>query len=105
MIIGNLDRELTVLRYDETGRTNLNEPIMDWVPIAKTWAEVIFKSADEQYAATKRYAERVMTFRTWYIDGLQETDILECDGVKYDIKGIRELGFREGTEIAAQYVS
>lgn len=43
-----------------------------------------------------------MTFRTRWFAGISETDKLVSDGVEYDVKGVLEIGRREGLEIAAE---
>jgi SPP1 family predicted phage head-tail adaptor len=102
MRIGNFDRQLTILRDVEIGRDELSQPIYEPVPIATVWAEKIHKTEDERFAAEQRYAVRTVTFRTYWIEGILPTDRLRCDGYLYDIKGVRELGFRDGMEIAAE---
>ena len=64
----------------------------------------IHKSEDEAFAAAQRYAKRTVTFRTYLQADLAETDRLRCDGVEFNIVGIRELGFRAGLEIAAETI-
>lgn len=107
---------ITILRQTlETGPP-FDERLNVWYDVLTCWAEKIHKSEDEKFAASQRYASRVVTFRTRWLpimgDGvlterkpLIETDRIRCDGLVYDIKGIRELGFRRGLEIAAEYQS
>ena len=103
MRLGKLNRVVTIQKWIEVGRTPTNAPIMEWVTVGQEWAELTHKSEDEKHAASQTYAERIVTFRMHYRDDITEVDRLICDGRQYDIKGIRELGYREGIEIAARW--
>lgn len=99
---GKLDRYVTLLRETVTGRNTLNEEVRAYVPIRKFKAARIAKSEDERFAAEQRYAVRTVTFRTRWFRDIEETDRLECEGLRYDIKGLKELGRRRGIDIAAE---
>jgi SPP1 family predicted phage head-tail adaptor len=105
MRAGQLDRRVTVLRNVQIGVTELNEPIYELQELRTVWAAKIHKSEDEKFAASQFYSQRIVTFRTRYMAELVETDKLMCEGLTYNIKGIRELGRREGLEIAAEWQS
>jgi len=103
MRAGSLDRKITVLRQSSPGRDPLyNTPIPGaWEPIMSLWARKTHKSEDEEVAAGHRYAERVITLRTRWAGGIEETDRIEVDGETFEIAGIREIGRRVGLEIKA----
>jgi SPP1 family predicted phage head-tail adaptor len=105
MRAGTLDRRVTVLRRVQVGETPLNEPIFEWQEVRTVWAAKVHKSEDEKFAASQVYAQRVVTFRTRFMSDLAETDRLVCDGLTYNLKGIRELGRRDGLEVAAEWQS
>lgn len=93
---------VTILR--QTDQTNeLNEPLDIWNEVRTIRAEKIHKAEDEKFAASQRYESRTVTFRIWYWPDIVATDRLRCVGLVYEIRGIRELGFRRGLEIAAEY--
>ncbi|TIO52987.1 MAG: head-tail adaptor protein [Mesorhizobium sp.] len=104
MRIGNMNRRLAILRRVQTGTDALNSPIFEWQTLRTVWAEKIHKKEDERFAPDQhqRYAVRRVTFRIYHQTDVSEVDRVECEGVTYDIKGLRELGFREGTEITAE---
>ncbi len=104
MRAGQLLWQLTVLRRGPEVN-EFNEPIGEWTAIRTMRAQKIHKSEDEKFAASQRYESRTVTFRTYFFADLQATDRLRCDGLEYDIKGIREFGFRRGLEIAAEHQS
>lgn len=102
MRAGDLRWRVTILR--QTDDTNQWDERLDvWEELRTVRALKIHKSEDERFAAEQRYESRLVTFRTNYMPDLLATDRLRCDGLDYEIKGIRELGFRRGTEIAAEY--
>lgn len=99
---GRLDRYVTLLRESTTGHDSLNEPVMEWIPVRRFKAERINKSEDERFAVEQRYGVRVVTFRARWFEGIAETDRIECEGLEYDIKGLKELGRRRDLDIAAE---
>ncbi|MER8454315.1 phage head closure protein [Mesorhizobium sp. M1428] len=107
MRIGTMNRRLLILRRVETGTDLLNSPVFEWQTWRTVWAEKIQKKEDERFAPDQhqRYAVRLVIFRIRYLADISEVDRVECEGVTYDIKGLRELGFREGTEITAEFKS
>lgn len=104
MRLGNLTREVKIIRRVQVGTSGLNTPIYEWPVIGIEWAELIHKSEDEKHAAAQTYAERVVTFRMHFRDDITEVDRLECDGNTYNIIGQRELGYQEGLEISAKWM-
>jgi SPP1 family predicted phage head-tail adaptor len=98
---GTLDRRLTVLRRMQTGVDALNNPVFSFGELRTVWAAKIHKAEDEAFAASQRYATRTVVFRTRY-QAVLETDRLLCEGITYDVKGVREIGRREAVEIAAE---
>ncbi|MER8393729.1 phage head closure protein [Mesorhizobium sp. M1340] len=104
MRIGNMNRRLVILRRVQTGTDTLNAPVSEWQTWRTVWAEKISKKEDERFSddLRQRYAVRLVIFRIRYLADISEVDRVECEGVTYDIKGLRELGFREGTEISAE---
>ncbi len=102
MRAGNFNRMVELVRDVETGRDDYNQPVVEPSTVATFWASKIFKSEDEQYAASQVYATRVVTFRSHHIEDVRPTDRLVCEGETFNIRGTREIGYREGIEITAQ---
>lgn len=104
MRAGSFDRVVTVERQFETSEEDVfGSPILEWRPVHRFWAGKIHKAEDEAFAASQRYAKRTVTFSSYWLEDIKETDRLICDGVQYDIRGLREIGFREGIEISAEW--
>ena len=102
MRAGDLRWRVTILRETEIGRTAANEPVLEWSEVRTVRAAKIHKSEDEAFSASRNYEVRNVTFRTYHLADLAATDRLQCDGETYEIKGIRELGFRRGLDITAE---
>ncbi|HWA18961.1 MAG TPA: phage head closure protein [Devosia sp.] len=93
---------MTILR--QTEETNeFGERLDDWEEVRTVRAEKIHKSEDEAFAASVRYERRAVTFRMYFAADVSVTDRLRCDGLIYEIRGIREIGFRRGIDVAAEY--
>ena len=104
MRAGDLKWSVTILRQSPE-LNEWNEPVGEWLPLRTVRAQKIHKAEDEKFAASQRYESRTVSFRMYFQADILPTDRLLCDGLEYDIRGIRELGFRRGTEIAAEYQS
>lgn len=102
MRIGSLDRLAYLLRPTAVGETGLGETIYEDQRIRTLWVALIYKSETEEFAASQRFAVRTVTFRSRFFPDLQATDKVECEGVVFDVKGWREIGRRDGLEIAAE---
>lgn len=100
---GQLDRLVQVLKR-VPGQENGWEQVFTYVPSCNLWAALKHDSEDEQHAAGQTYSVRVVTFTTRYSSRVTERDRLSCEGITYEVLGIRELGRREGLEIKAQTI-
>lgn len=95
-----MNRRVVIERY-----TVIPGPLNDewvWSDIRTVWASMKYESADEVFAADQAYARRVVTFTMRFTSNLTAVDRLRCDGVTYDILGIKEVGFREAIEVKAE---
>jgi SPP1 family predicted phage head-tail adaptor len=101
---GTLNRRVDVLREVETGRDALNMPVKAWQTIRTVWAARSAKAESEGFddATGQRVARRTVTFILRFTADLAPTDRLRCEGVTYNITGIRELGFRDSLEVTAE---
>lgn len=104
MRAGPLNRYCKIIRRAEVSRDTYNVPVHSETVFCEFWAALVPKTEAEQFAASQVYASRVVVFRTHFVDGLIEADTIECEGARYNISGLRELGYRAGLEIAAKLV-
>lgn len=104
MKAGLLDRRLTIRRRVQTGVDAMRQPIFAVQDVRTVWAAKVPKSEDEQFdeGTQQRLSSRIVTFRTRHMGSILDTDTLFSEGTSYDVKGIRELGRREGLEITAE---
>lgn len=117
MLTGRLDRRLTITKETFVQAV---PPYHEgsWSPqaVATVWAARIRKREDEAFdpETKQRYALTQATFRTRWIPSFTPNDWLlapnvrwacTCDEVAYRIKGVVEIGRREGIEIQAEVVS
>jgi len=103
MRAGPLDRRITLERYGISYNSDF-EPIEGWTELGKRWASKEDVSDGEKVRAAQVGASVTTRFRVRY-DGLTSTitaaDRLTCEGLEYEIQGLKELGRREGLEITA----
>jgi head-tail adaptor len=101
---GAMTKRVTVLRQVDGAADDLNAPAVAWVEVRTSWAEKVAKAESEMFDPATRqvYVSRVVNFRLHWTSDLTETDRLVCEGLTYDIHGIRELGEREGIEVTAE---
>jgi SPP1 family predicted phage head-tail adaptor len=101
---GDLDRRVDVLRQVRTGVDSLNAPIIAWQVVRTVWAARSAKAESENFDDTtgQRIARRTVTFSMRFTADLSETDRLRCEGVTFNVIGIREIGFRDALEVTAE---
>jgi hypothetical protein len=103
---GNLDRGVTITeRIQQSGAVDgMNNSVWTYGRRRDVWAQMVQTAQAEVFDGDtrQRYATRTVVFRIRWLPGMRETDQLECEGRTYDVKGIRELGRREGLEITAE---
>lgn len=101
MRAGRLDRRIEILRQQETGRNEVNEPIMGWVAIAEVWASARPNRGAERFEAQQLVGSAVMTFQIRYRGDVGIEDRIGFKGRTWDIHDVREIGREVGTEIDA----
>ncbi len=92
MRAGKLDRRLRILRQIETGRDGLNQPIIEWGPVARVWAQARPNRGAERFEAQQVTGTAMMTFHIRYRADLTVKDRIDYDGKVWDINDVRELG-------------
>lgn len=97
---GTLNRRLTVERYTLVAGPWNDEYV--WTDLRTVWAAMAYDSADEDFAAGQAYARRVVTFTVRFTSDITAVDRVRCMGVTYDVKGLKEIGNRDGLEIKAE---
>ena len=99
MKAGLLDRRVMLQRrtvvYDDYGGE-----IEAWAELATVPAQVIEQSGREFLAADQIQAEKRVLFRLRWIEGVTVLDRVSHDGRLHNIQDVKELGRREGVELA-----
>ncbi len=102
MKAGLLDRRVTIQRYTAGPPDEYGVPSMTWADIRTVWARVTPDSEDEKYQVGVNLAFVLVKLQCRWFSGLATTDRLVIDGREFDIRGIREIGRREGLEVKAK---
>ena len=100
---GKRDRKVKLERWGIT-RDGWNNPIEGWTKLSTVWASKTDVSDTERLRAAEvgsalttrfviRWSKKVADFNT--------KDKLTCEGLEYDVVGVKELGRREYIEITA----
>ncbi|NVP55967.1 phage head completion protein [Mycoplana rhizolycopersici] len=91
--VQELDRAITVLRFDESARNTLNEAVGVWVPVVAVRASRRDVSDGERSAAgtVGAYLQARFVVRSSVnTRGIVPSDMLRHEGKDWDIKGIKE---------------
>ncbi|MBB4264804.1 phage head closure protein [Roseospira visakhapatnamensis] len=97
---GRLDRRVTIKREIWTPRPDGGfDTVM--VVVVTVWAHVHQTSGGEFVKADMVTAERRAVFTMHHRSDLTTADVLEWDGVAWNVRALRELGRREAIEIHA----
>lgn len=100
MRAGKMDRRVTLLKWQETGRDALNAPIEDWVPAGPpVWAQQRPERGAERFSAAQIAGAKVMTFHIRFRSDISIKDRLSYKGQVFEISDVRELGRQVVSEI------
>lgn len=102
MRAGKLDRRLTVQRRMGTPDPNDWNDVATWVDLITVWAEKQHVSEDIQITDGGEYHFGIITFRSRWFADIQATDRIIFEGEVFEIRGIREIGRRDGLEFKAK---
>lgn len=103
MQAGRRDRRVTLQRAT-TVQSALGTEIPSWATLATLWASREAISGVERYRAEQVGATVTARFQVRWnaiTSGLRRADRLICEGVTYEITGLKEIGRRVGVEITA----
>lgn len=101
---GTLNRRVTVERFTLVeGPLNPEEIWADLRMVSAGMRyDSRFQGVNEVFNSDELIAERVVFFTMRFTSDLTAVDRLRCMDVEYDILGIREIGNRDGIEVAAK---
>lgn len=98
MRAGKLDTLISI-RRSTTTVNEYGEPSFTSVEIATARAQVIQSSTEEFLRGYGESSDKVVIFRTRFIDEVRNTDEVISDGLVFNIKETKEIGRRRGLEI------
>ncbi|CCE96156.1 hypothetical protein SFHH103_01659 [Sinorhizobium fredii HH103] len=91
--IGKLDRRITIERETETGRNEVNEPILEWTALATVWARRRDASDGEREAAGQlgsTLMSRFVVRSSSVTRTVTPVDRLNYSGATWNILGVKE---------------
>jgi SPP1 family predicted phage head-tail adaptor len=100
-----MDRRIQILEEHEVSRSASGARVVEWLPIAMTWAERIAPRGREFFEAQQTVAEVECVYRIRYRAGAKPTQRLRDlrDGRSYDITAVTEpYGRREALDLACK---
>lgn len=100
MMSGRLDRRLT-LQKPTTTTDDYGEEETTWNDYCEVWGSIQKQSGREMFEAGK-LAEIEILFRVRYLSEIDTTWRIQYDGKDFDITHIKEVGRRDGLEIAGR---
>lgn len=98
---GLLDREIT-LQHPTTTIGADGTPTTTWTTYATLRAQRLEATTDEYVRNYGASTERIMIFRTRYIDGVTAADQILFEGNPFVIKQIKEIGRRKALEFRTE---
>lgn len=104
MRAGNLDRYITIQSPTDTEDSS-NVPKVTYADEAVVSAQKIPASNIERYRDQQTVLVDDLIFRIYYYEGLTSKHQILFDDVAYGIRGIKEIGRKEGMEILAREVT
>ncbi len=101
MQVGKMDRPIEIQTAPKR-KTEMGEPYFDWddaETYATAWAEKREMGGREFFAAAHVGVEFDTKFFIHFLEGVDTTMRIFCEGKYYDIQFVREIGRRAGLEI------
>lgn len=100
MRAGDMDRRITILRYELAGDDGFGNPVETYVPTEDVWAEAKQESGREFFAYGGINSERKVVFKLrWIEPEVRVYDRVLYAGREHNIHEVRELGRKEGLEL------
>ena len=91
---GRLNR-LLVIKSKGTTLNSFGEPNHStYSEYTSLWGNVAVSTATEKFVANSDHPFQVVSFKTRYRDDINTDMVIEYDGYRYDIEGIKRLGQR-----------
>ncbi len=99
--IGQMNRRITIERETETVSPS-GDVSKVWAPIATAWAEVVQQSASEFFTSYGEAETGTVIFRVRYRPDITTADRVTYAGTTYNLKEIKEIGWRDGLELRGE---
>lgn len=100
MRAGRLDRRIAIQQNTPTANS-VGQEKESWSDLHTIWAEVTPVRGAERYAVNQDAAVIEEKFKIRYVPGITPKNRIFYNNRAYDIKGVLEIGRREGLEIHA----
>ena len=101
MRAGSLDRRVTIIHATSVV-SEAGTPKKTWVPLRDAWAQALHLTADDREGGSGSATEQRVSFRIRWFAGLTLDHRVMFDGAAFTIKSIKELGRRDGYELACE---
>lgn len=99
---GQMDRTILIRRLT-VSQDSEGAPTESYSTYATLWAsKKDLAQTERDESSNKRVAIGQTSFVIWYRGDLRMTDLVQLDSVDYDIKSIREVGYKEFEQIIAE---
>ena len=102
MIIGKLNRLITIQRRDTTVNATGNEETT-YTDLFQAWASMQPFRGKEITEGQEIVASNFFVFKIRYDSRVKPKDRISYDGDLFDIKSVGQLGYREANELLAEY--
>lgn len=102
MNIGRLDRRLRIETATQT-RDEWNHPVDTWETLATVWASRRDRRANEQTETNQTVGVSVVEWTIRHRDDITtDARVVDAYGGTYEIRGIQEVGRREGLRLITE---
>lgn len=103
MRAGNLDRQIEI-QSQTTEIDGWGTPFKSWTTFATMRAQMIQIATDNTEVDRGNVSDKLVTFRTRWLDGVTLENQVVYNGQTYFLKNIKELGRRVGLDLICERV-
>ncbi|WP_215225858.1 phage head closure protein [Echinicola shivajiensis] len=97
----DLRYKISIFSYTES-KNSVGQIIKTKTHYQDFWASKYQWQNREKYENNQLIESNVIIFKTYYDENINTSYLIEFEGVEYNIKGVKELGYKDGLEITAQ---
>lgn len=102
---GNMTQLVTLQQDTGSSKDAFGAPVESWGTLAQVWARVVWLGSRERFRGQRTLAAKAASVQIYYRTDITEQHRVLIGAEQFEITGIKELGDREGLDLACELVN